>query len=123
MAAILECVKKDGQEDFHQMLIRYTSAVTESTLESQKNHLKDLLGRYLIPNKVKPIEGEYEREELLVEMIHNTICHGALKGLNITDVNTMVIVMIEGTLIIAKTTEKGVFLHVRTRYTFYVTLF
>lgn len=102
MAAFLELVLSDSFKNLSEL---YISAAKTSAIEKEKDKLKDsLLSFLLLPEQQKgtggartiPVEGEYERGPIIAELMHEALCHAAVRGLNQTDSILLVQSLLEG---------------------------
>lgn len=88
LSTLLELVRQDK---FHELTRRYIHQ--EQTKKCDKISLKYYLQQYLnVPDL--PIPGEYTRDSLLVEIIHEAMLYGVNRGLYERDISGLVSVVI-----------------------------
>ena len=91
LSTLLELVRQDK---FYELTRRYIHQ--EQIKKSDKISLKYYLQQYLnVPDQtVVPVPGEYTRDSLLVEIIHETMLYGVNRGLNERDISSLVSIVI-----------------------------
>lgn len=103
MAAFLELILSDSFKNLSEL---YIFAATTSAMEKEKGKLKDSLLSFLLLSEQQkgtegartmiPVEGEYERGPIIAELVHEALCHAAVRGLNQTDSILLVQSLLEG---------------------------
>ena len=92
LSKLLELVR---QNKFHDLTRRYIHQ--EQTKKSNKISLRYYLQQYLdvpLDQTGVPVPGEYTRDSLLVEIIHEAILYGVNRGLYERDISSLVSVVI-----------------------------
>ena len=99
MATFQEYILSDSFKSLSEL---YISAAKSNATDREKSELKESLFSSILSTghqqKEKGVttDGEYEREPIIAELIHEALCHATMKGLNQTDTILLVQSLLEG---------------------------